>query len=1213
MNRKGLLCGVLVLLLAFAFVPFVAAQTAATGALSGTVSDQSGALVPNVVVTATSADTGQVRTGTTGVDGTYKFGLLPPGSYRVRFQATGFKVVEIPSVTVTVTETQVLDSRLEVGTQTQEITVQGEAEAVQTASATLGTVVAGENITALPLTTRNYTNLLGLSAGANVGVFNASTLGKGTQDIAVNGATVLQNNFLMDGVAIDIFSGTGSAVDQSANGGIGVANPDAIQEFKIQTSQYDAGYGRNPGANVDVVTKSGTNSYHGSAFEFFRNTVLDANDFFRKSSPPVNGVPNNSRQVLNENQFGGVFGGPIKKNKIFGFAAYQESRQKNGIASAGYEAPTLPPFPLGDRSNTAAFQAAVGAAFCPSNATTGGKTGVNSATSVEVACNGSNINPVAINLLQQKNPDGSYLIPSSSNGLYQNTTFSTPAQFAEHQAIGNMDFVANSKNTLALRWFFDQVGTLAPFNCAATAGAVPGVCLPDTGANIQFRNQDVILKLTTIATNNLVNEARVSLQRDRTHLRNANPFTDTQFGIAPLVPQIPFLDTVTVSGLFTVGSLTSYQNDKEVTSWEFADQVSWQHGKQTIRAGLEYERDRENWQYPGLAIGTLTFQTVQDFLLGLPGCPPGNSACLTSPLPGTNGTTSSNISQSGTVTTVTAPGGIIHAFRMPDVSAFVQDDVKLKPRLTVNLGMRWEYDGEFFSDKYGDNTNVWPGLINTVPIPGPTPATGTLAGYVVPSNFNFAANPAPPVGGLFQSNHLYPTQNSPPLTNFAPRVGFAWQPLTGGKFVVRGGYGYFYDRVGLNNLLKGEVQGKPYSVTVAQSGTANYFSSFAFPYGNPSPTLGWTPRWVNINTTAQTGTSSNLVEELMEQNYRTPLMQQWNLNIQYEFAPQWVLELGYVGSHGIHQYQVGPAGAGTDRNLNEAQLASPSNPINGLTMNTAANASLRVPYLGFAPAGLSSENTDGDTKFNSAQATIRKQLSHGLQMQAAYTYSRSFSNTNTSNDPNNLRQQYGLSPSYRPNRLALSYVYELPFGTHDGFVGKVASGWSLSGVTVIQDGTPLTITDTRGGTVYGFGPGSPIVSRAQFAAGMNATNVATSGGVESRLGGLFGGQGYFNKAAFGLTPILGSDNKATGYGNSGPSIILGPGQFNWDATLQKVTKVGGIREGADLVFRAEFFNVFNHPQFNNPQVVDFSKSNFGQITSTSVNPRLVQLALKYVF
>jgi hypothetical protein len=1209
MSRKSLV-GVCVLVVCFfSCTSRLSAQTAATGALTGTVSDPSGALVPNVTVTATNTDTSQMRTATTAVDGVYKFGLLAPGTYRVKFEASGFKAAEFPSVAVTVTETQVLDSRLEVGTQSQEITVQGEAEAVQTASATLGTVMAGENITALPLTTRNYTNLLGLSAGANVGVFNASTLGKGTQDIAVNGGTIYQNNFLMDGVSINIFSGTGSAVDQSANGGIGVANPDAIQEFKIQTSQYDAGYGRNPGANVNVVTKSGTNSYHGTAFEFFRNTVLDANDFFRKSSPPVSGVPNNARQVLNENQFGGVFGGPFKKDKLFGFASFQESRQKNGIASAGYEAPTLPPFPTGDRSNTAAFQAALGATFCPSNAATGGKTQINSATSVEVLCNGSNINPVAISLLQQKNPNGSYLIPSSSNGLYQNTTFSSPAQFAEHQAIGNVDYVVNSRNTLSLRWFFDQVGTLAPFNCAATAGAVPGVCLPDTGADIEFRNQDVILKLTTIVTNNLVNEARVSLQRDRTHLRNTNPFTDTQFGIAPLVPQIPFLDTVTVSGLFTVGSLTSYQNDKEVTSWEAADQLSWQHGKHTIRTGFEYERDRENWQYPGLAIGTLTFQTVQDFLLGLPGCPPGNAACLASPLPGTNGTANSNISQSGTVTTVTAPGGIIHAFRLPAASVFLQDDFKARPRLTLNLGLRWEYDGEFFSDKYGNNTNVWPSLINTVPVPGPTPATGTLAGYVVPSNFNFAANPAPSVGGLFQSSHQYPPANPIPLTNFGPRVGFAWQPFHGGRFVVRGGYGYFYDRVGLNNLLKGEVQGKPYSVTVAQSGTANYFSSFAFPYGNPSPTLGWTPRWVNFAT----GSSSNLAEELMEENYRIPLVQQWNLNVQYEFAPSWVLELGYVGSHGIHQYQVSPAGAGTDRNLNEAQLASPTNPINGITTNTAANASLRVPYLGFSPAGLSSENTDGDTKFNSAQATVRKQMSRGLQLQAAYTYSRSFANSNTSNDPNNLRQQYGLSPSYRPHRLAISYVYELPFGNHDGFVGKVASGWSLSGVTVAQDGTPLTITDTRGGTVYGFGPGSPITSRAQFATGMNATNVSTPGGVESRLGGLFGGPGYFNKAAFGTTPILGSDNKATGYGNSGPAIILGPGQFNWDATLQKVTKVGGIREGADLVFRAEFFNVFNHAQFNNPQVVDVSKSNFGQITSTSVNPRLIQLALKYVF
>jgi hypothetical protein len=177
-------------------------------------------------------------------------------------------------------------------------------------------------------------------------------------------------------------------------------------------------------------------------------------------------------------------------------------------------------------------------------------------------------------------------------------------------------------------------------------------------------------------------------------------------------------------------------------------------------------------------------------------------------------------------------------------------------------------------------------------------------------------------------------------------------------------------------------------------------------------------------------------------------------------------------------------------------------------------------------------------------------------------------------------------------------------------LGKVASGWNLAGVTVVQDGTPLTITDTRGGSIYGFGAGSPVTSTAEFAAGMGNTNVATPGGVGARLGGSIGGPGYFNKAAFGTTPVIGN---GTGYGNSGFGILLGPGQFNCDATIQKTTKVGGIHEDAALVFRAEFFNAFNHPQFNNPGVVDVSKSTFGQITSSSVNPRLIQFALKYVF
>jgi hypothetical protein len=186
----------------------------------------------------------------------------------------------------------------------------------------------------------------------------------------------------------------------------------------------------------------------------------------------------------------------------------------------------------------------------------------------------------------------------------------------------------------------------------------------------------------------------------------------------------------------------------------------------------------------------------------------------------------------------------------------------------------------------------------------------------------------------------------------------------------------------------------------------------------------------------------------------------------------------------------------------------------------------------------------------------------------------------------------------------------LPLGNHEGLIGKVANGWSLAGVTVVQDGTPLTITDTRGGSIYGFGSGAAQISTAEFAAGMGNANVATPGGVEARLGGATGGPGYFSKAAFGTTPVIGN---GTGYGDSGLGILLGPGQFNFDATIQKTTKVGGIHEDAALVFRTEFFNVFNHPQFNNPGTVDVSKSTFGQITSSSVNPRLIQFALKYVF
>ncbi len=1183
--------------------PLAFSQTSSTGALTGTLKDSSGAVVPNATVTATSIGTGQQRTATTDTDGSYKFGLLPPGDYKLKFEATGFSVLEVPSVTIVVTETSVFDQTLQVGAQTQQVEVRGETEVVQTATSTVGTVVNSQIITDMPLTSRNYTTLLGIAAGANTGVYNAANLGAGSQDISVNGSGVAQNNFQMDGASIMAYNSNGRAGGNGANPGLGIVNPDAIQEFKIQTSLYDAGYGRNPGANVNVVTKSGTNQFHGTAFEFFRNTVLNANDFFRKISPPVGGVAEDGRQVLNQNQYGGTFGGPVKKDKLFFFTSYQETWQKNGISPTGYSVPTLIGIPAGAR-NTPAFQAALGAAFCPG----GSAAGTTKATSaVQVACNGSNINPVALNILNLKNADGSYYIPGSSTGTNQNTTFSVPAHYKEPQAVGNFDYLMNDKNTFSGRWFFSEPTTSITMGCAANATAIT-VCLPGGPGAQQFPTQYGVAKLTSILSNNVVNEARFSLQRVYVDFQNQVPFTDTQVGIAPIIPTFNALDTTVITGLMQWGGVGQLSTNRRYIGWELADQVSWSHGKHTIRAGFEFERDLVNWHFPGAAIGNLTFQTFQDFLLGLPGCAPGvtASACTASGVAGTtDGSFTSNISSSGTTSAVTAPGGLTHYWRAYAANAFVQDDYKVLPNLTLNLGLRWEYDGLIY-DASGQQTNVWPSLINTVPIPGPTPATGTLAGFVVPSNYNPALNPPPSVGGLFQNNHKIPTQNSPSLRNFAPRAGFAWKPLASDRFVVRGGAGYFYDRPPLSYYAS-FAQGAPYAQTVSQSGAANYFSTLAQPYA-PTP-LGWSPRWVTINTATQTGSSSNLSAFSLTPDFLTPTTYEWNLNLQYEFLPQWVLELGYVGSRGIHQASDAAVGV---RQVNEAQLASPANPINGITSNTVANASVRVPYLGFAPGGEEMAQTSGDRKFNSVQAIVRKQFSHGFQFQAEYTFSRLFNTGiyNGYNDPN--IEPYGPDSTYRPQRFTVNYSYDLPFGNHDGVMGRIANGWSVAGVTVVQDGQPLTIEDTRGGSIYGFGAGSPIISTAQFAAGMGPANVPTPGSVQDRLGGPLGGPGYFNKAAFGTTPVIGNGN---GYGNSRFGILLGPGQFNFDGTIQKTTKVGGIHEDANLVFRAEFFNMFNHPQFANPtgSQTDVSKSTFGQITSTAVNPRLVQFALKYVF
>ena len=1146
------------------------AQSAGTGALTGTVTDPSRAAIASVSVTLTNVDTNQVRTTVTAADGNYKFSLIPPGTYSVRFRAAGFKTADVSSVNINVTETPVLDQTLEVGSQTEQVTVAAQSEGLDVSSSTLGTVVGERTVTALPLSTRNYTQILGLSAGTSGGVGNATAFGKGTLDLSVNGNDPGKNNFQMDGVAIGNMTNRATAQDlYGILTGLAIPNPDAIQEFKVQTSTYDASYGRNPGANVNVVTKSGSNSFHGSAFEFFRNAQLNANDFFYNRDTCSAFQGNCPKQVLSQNQFGGTIGGPVKKDKLFFFGSYQGTRQRNGIAAEGLTSAYLPPIPAGDRS-APGFAAALAKENC------GYSTLLPAFLSPQLACDGSNISPVALKILQAKNADGSYYFPGSGTDVYGQRSWSIPATHHEDQVVVNADYLINSKNTLASRYFYSRDPQTSPL-----AGQLPG-----TPKFLYYSNTYSVLKLTSTITNSLVNEARASYSYTEAVNLDQMPLgaqTSAAIGQTPISPTSSHPPQL----IFIIGGYTAFGNLDPLNSpthlYQYADQVSWSHGKHTIRTGFEFEKWAYNLVWPGIQNGILLIGSFNDLLVGQPG----------------------NI-LGAILSTRSGPNGPIHGYRMTDLDSFVQDDWKVNSHLTLNLGVRWEYDGTL-SDKYANLTNVWLSQLQKVPVPptGPTSSAAAYTGYVVPSNY--AAHYGAPPNGVLVNSTNNGLREHPPLSNFAPRIGMAWQPGNSGKLVIRAGAGVFYDRVSTISMSSAYGNNPPYAANVTY-GFPNT-QTLANPF--PSTPLALQPRWANLAT----GQTSSLNVPFVSELQHTPLVRQYNLNIQYQFLPSWTFEAGYVGSSGINLEDF-------SHNYNTAQLATPSNPINGQTTSTLENINLRVPYLGFAPTGLLGTGYDLISNYNSLQLTLRKQFSHGLTMQAAYTWSKSLTNSSENsanyNNASDLSQQYGPSYFNRPQRFIVNYNYALPFGDRPGALGKLTSGWSLSGVTTIQNGQSLTIEDSNAGTIFGTSTGytDQGIARAQMCPGKTYADIATPGGIEQRLGGGSGGPGYLNSKAFCPAPVIGD---GTGFGNSGMGIILGPGQFNFDFSVLKDTR---IFEKQSLQFRAEFFNILNHPQFDNPNpnsipyqpaLPNISAPNFGQIVNTSVNPRVIQLALKYVF
>jgi hypothetical protein len=1363
------------------------AQSATTGALTGTITDPSNGVVVGAIVTADNRATGQERTTTTDASGVYKFSLLPPGEYSVKISASGFKTAQVGSVTVNVTETAVLNQKLEIGAQTAEVTVEATSEAIQTQNATVGNLVGSETVSTLPLSSRNYTQIIDLSPGVVVNVASAAAVGNGTQDINVNGNGSDQNNYMMDGATLTNY-GSGGAAQSGNFPGIAIPNPDSIQEFKIQTAQYDAEYGRNPGASVNVTTKDGTNSFHGAVWEFFRNSYLDANDFFNRLSQESLGQPNKP-QTLNENMFGGTLGGPIKKDKLFFFGSYQGFRQLNAVGTNGFATGlstgiTLYPFTApgasGGRGNnvsgTIPLDYLAGGAPCSYTSyrqylgcAFGGTAilpFIPLGTHVPVAMDGSNINQVAINALQLAGPKGGLSqgfyfpgAPFGSNGLpivTSSAVAAVPTRADEDQYLGNIQYILTSKNTLFQKFFYSKDPQVQSFTCLNGIGNLVNSCAPGAPENVNYTSLNETLKLTTVVTSNLVNEALFSFIRTTTVAVPGNYITACAIGVVPplangscaSIPspnhinpiqlQIPTLSIAGIplngpvgygTGALNTGgnffsSATNYFN-----TFEGKDNISWNHGKHTIRAGFEVDRIQYNWTLPGR--GGMIFPTVSDFLTSSSGLPAtGTPAAVP------NGILANFYG-------ITTTNGNKHDQRANQFSAYTEDDIKVNSKLTLNLGLRWEYNG-YPSDVTGLFTNGWASqaaLVNTGSFflgnevangPGtPSNQIGTLAGLVVQSNYNpniqqcglplapsacgltapigiFPGYPGGATGVYFNTNKTL--VHGAPFNDFGPRVGLAWQPFSE-KLVVRAGYGIYYDAVYANLLANNNGGNPPYNAFANTSLPANSLDLPLVPPntpGLPAATggiLGWAPRTLQV-VSGSPATGATLILDnsggagigptSINEFIKIPLIQQYNLDLQYEISRGWVVDVGYVGAHGTKLYNwahtvnyanlapnapnepaasdiqdrrmiLGSGAQGTPNSFpfNDAGNTNASTQI---TTNTFFNAGApgntlgRVPNLGFATTGLSNTTTQGDSLYNSLQASLKHQFSHGFLLQASYTWSKLITNINSpqagggiaapgnvlsggasSNSPLDFRQQYGLAAFNRPQRLIIAYSYDLPYRRTDGFAGHVFGGWTVSGVTTIQDGEPFTVIDGNGGNIFGAGGFGGGGVRAE----LNPTNtgkcnslgvcqgigLATTGGNHSRVvNGLSTtpcSSGWINLQAFGSctgfggsfaatgTPCIGGtvqgdcagSGGGTGFGNSAVGSIMGPGQHNWDISILKNTK---ITEALNFQFRAEFYNVWNHAQFN-PPVNNVADSTFGQVQNSSVPPRIIQFAVKFLF
>jgi outer membrane receptor protein involved in Fe transport len=979
-------------------------------------------------------------------------------------------------------------------------------------------------------------------------VYNAGELGlggtalsqiaKSNDGIYAHGARSYDNNFQLDGISISDVQGSAAG-----SGGIPIPSPDAIEEFKVQTGLYDAGYGRYGGANVSVITKSGSNALHGTAFEFLRNEVLNANDFFlNRTDQP--------RPVLKQNQFGFAVGGPIKKEHLLFFGSYQGTRQVNGVA-AGQSRTACAASLIGPPLTNDRSRAALGEMF-------GGMAGAYGGTTVHF--DGSNINAAALALLNFRLPDGTFLIPTPqivdpAKPLVEQSfsVFTKPCQFSEDQFSTSIDYLLRPNSKIAARFFFadDDTTVTFPGNGLNPAGNIAGFRSPSASGFRVFS-----LGHTHTFGKAWLNEARIGYVRNRTNTEASTPFKWSDVGVAEgEMSRNNELPSLSILG--SVSMASGFPRTVTQDSFMFSDALSFVRGAHAVRFGGSATRFQDNVNLVGLG-SLLRFLSWPDFLLGL-------------------GANDNHTAFSSVFASFDDFGLSMREYRAWEGAAFAQDDYRFNKALSLNVGLRYERLGQF-GDRLGRNSSFDIHRADSNP-----PVAGSVAGYIVASNF-----PGDPPPGVLRADNTFGNRGAGQNT-IAPRFGFAWQVLPGStRLVLRGGYGIYYSRP-TGQASYQNVFGAPFSVFRLNTGTANASATFQKPFAQPFPTPDSFPSFPAYSRTTTTTIYS------VAPDFRPAMVQQYSLNVQSELYPGWLLVAGFVGTRGTHLVR--------QRSLNQALSTSE---------NTVDNIPDRVPVPGVPPDSLVEMESEGNSWYNGLEASLNKRLSQGVQLLASYTSSKTLDtdgsdinstasgNALTLGDQNAARQRWGRASFDRTHRFVVSTTWALPTPSR-GILRVVMGNWFAAAIAIVQSGSALTIGDTNSTNVFGISE-----DRAQLSGTCTKSDLVRSGSIQSKL------NGYFNSSCFTTPPIIGADGIGTGFGNSATGIVDGPGQANLDLAFSKIVALRWPVENSTLQFRAEVFNALNHTQFADPDT-NFTSPTFGVISSTAVNPRVGQLAIRFEF